>query len=49
MRMEEGKSRGADGGRQVTWRGWRRAGHVVRMEEGRSLSADEEIQKAEAM
>ena len=38
-----GRSLGVDGGgRQVTWRGWRRkAGHLARMEEeGRSLGAD---------
>ena len=40
MLMEEGRSLGADGGGQVTWCGWRRAGHLVLMEEGRSLGAD---------
>ena len=38
-----GRSRGADGRGQITWCGWKRAGHVVRMEEGRLPK------KAEAM
>ena len=40
MLMEEGRSLGADGGGEVTWCGWRRAGHLVQMEEGRLLGAD---------
>ena len=40
MQMEEGRSVGADGGGQVSWCRWRRAGQLVQMEEGRSVGAD---------
>ena len=40
MRIEEGRSLGADRGGKVTWCGQRREGHLMRTEEGRSLGAD---------
>ena len=40
VRIEEGRSLGADRGGKVTWGRQRREGHLVRIEEGRSLGAD---------
>ena len=40
MRIEEGRSLGADRGRKVTCCRYSREGHLVRIEGGRSLGAD---------